>query len=376
MRTFKNNIYISNLEELPTIIKESYLNQTVIVMSAQSSKRYGLDVFLKELDKKQNIVWISSFSSNPTQQDIQNSLTQIGDFHFQQILAIGGGSAIDLSKGILALYPENHPVTMQVPTIEEITKSITEKNYISKSTSLSLIAIPTTAGTGSEVTSWATIWDVNASAKYSIDAPWLTPKIVYLIPELTYTLSPRLTLSTGLDALAHAMEAYWAKATNPTVKTLALDAVQAIVKYLPIAVADPSNKEARVQLLLASCTSGLAFSQTRTTACHSISYPLTYLYHIEHGFAVAMTLAQVAELNKKAVPDLERLLDCFSSYNGIDTWLDTVCNGIVKLRLSEWGISETDIPTIVEHSFTKGRMDNNPVALTSEDISSILKRII
>lgn len=376
MRTFKSNIYISNPEELTTIIKESYSRQTVIVMSIQSSKRYGLDSLLKELEEAQNIVWISSFSSNPTQQDIQNSLIQIGSFYFQQILAIGGGSAIDLSKGILALYPENTPTAMPVPTIEEITKAITEKSYTSKTTSLSLIAIPTTAGTGSEVTSWATIWDVNASAKYSIDAPWLTPKTVYLIPELTYTLSPKLTLSTGLDALAHAMEAYWAKATNSTVKTLSLDAVQAIVKYLPIAVADPSNNEAREQLLLASCTSGLAFSQTRTTACHSISYPLTYLYHVEHGFAVAMTLAQVAKINKKVVPDLERLLDCFSSYNGIDAWMNTVCNGIVTLRLANWDISEADIPTIVQHSFTKGRMDNNPVALTPEDVTCILKYVL
>ena len=376
MRVFKNNIYISNQKELTTIIKESYSEQTVIVMSAQSSKRYGLDALLKELAEAQNIVWITSFSSNPTQQDIQNSLMQIGDFPFQQILAIGGGSAIDLSKGILALYPEKLPIIMQVPTIEEITKTITEKSYTSKTTSLSLTAIPTTAGTGSEVTSWATIWDVNVSAKYSIDAPWLTPKTVYLIPELTYTLSPKLTLSTGLDALAHAMEAYWAKVTNPTVKNLALDAVQAIVKYLPIAIDDPSNKEAREQMLLASCTSGLAFSQTRTTACHSISYPLTYLYHVEHGFAVAMTLAQVAEINKRAVPDMERLLDCFSAYNGIDAWINAVCNGVVKLRLSEWDISEADIPNIVEHSFTKGRMDNNPVALTPEDVSNILIQVL
>lgn len=376
MRTFKKNIYISDPEELTTIIKEYYSEQTVIVMSAQSSKRYGFDSFLSQWAKSKNIVWISSFSANPTQKDIQSSLIQIGDFHFQQILAIGGGSAIDLSKGILALYPENLLSTMQVPTIEEITKTITEKSYLSKRTSLSLIAIPTTAGTGSEVTSWATIWDVNASAKYSINAPWLTPKTVFLIPELTYTLSPKLTLSTGLDALAHAMEAYWAKATNPTVKNLALDAVQAIVKYLPITVADPANQEAREQLLLASCTSGLAFSQTRTTACHSISYPLTYLYHVEHGFAVAMTLAEVAEINKRIVPDMERLLDCFSAYDGIDAWINTVCNGIVTLRLSQWGISEADIPTIVEHSFTKGRMDNNPVTLTPEEITCMLKQVL
>lgn len=375
MRKFKDHIFICDKSELYTLLQESFFQQSVIVMSEQSSRRYGFDSLLKQLSKQNGIIWISSFSPNPTQADLKKSLEQIGSFPFHHILAIGGGSAIDLAKGILALYKKKESHT-EIPSLKAITKYIIEKNYVDNSSLISFTAVPTTAGTGSEVTSWATFWDVNSAAKYSIDAPWLVPESVYLVPELTETLPKRLTASTGLDALSHAMEAYWAKATNPAVKGLSLEAVKKIIYYLPLAVTDSTEPNVREELLLAACTSGLAFSQTRTTACHSISYPLTYLYHIEHGFAVALTLPQIAAINQQAVPDIEQLLHCFVTYGGISPWLQTVCRGITPLRLSSWGITEADIPKIVEHAFTKGRMDNNPVPLTKQDVTQILLRCL
>ena len=117
---------------------------------------------------------------------------------------------------------------------------------------------------------------------------------------------------------------------------------------------------------------GLAFSQTRTTACHSISYPMTMLYGVPHGLAAAMTLAQVAEKNRGHFENDGELFAVFAPYGGIQHWLDTVCGGVVSLRLSGFGIAPDQIETLAEHSFTGGRMDNNPVDLTGEDVRTIL----
>ena len=121
---------------------------------------------------------------------------------------------------------------------------------------------------------------------------------------------------------------------------------------------------------------GLAFSQTRTTACHSISYPLTMLYGVPHGFAVAMTLDAVAEINKGNFKNSDEILSLFNQFGSIKKWIDKVCEDVVDLRLSSFGITEKDLPTIVRNAFTGGRMDNNPVDLSNEDVLGILKSIM
>lgn len=376
MNTFKDHIFIAEQAELIPLILKSYSHKSVIIVSQSASQRFGINLLLHSLDEQNSIRWISSFSSNPTQEDIKKCLNTIGTFSFDKILAIGGGSAIDLSKAIIALHQSYINSPKLELSIEEITKCITQKTYLTYSSSITISAIPTTAGTGSEVTAWATIWDINKAAKYSIEAPYLVPETVFLIPELTCTLPIKTTLATSLDALSHAMEAYWARSTSSEVKQNALTAVQIITSNLPLVIKDPNNIQLREQLLIASCIAGLAFAQTKTTACHSISYPLTYLYGIEHGFAVAMTLPQIATINKREVPDIELLLKCFYPYGTMDTWLSFVCEPIVDLHLSNWGITESDIPCIAKHAFTKGRMDNNPVALTEKEVTNILYNIL
>ena len=366
-------ILFSKKEKIIDIITSLCVGNVVLVMSKPSVHRYELMNLVEnlELNCKRlngNFIWINDIKSNPTQEEVISALKLIGNNKIDIIVSIGGGSAIDLAKAISAF---NNPQYNSRYTIEEITEVIFKKEF--NDNFIDIVAIPTTAGTGSEVTEWATIWDITKNQKYSIDNPKIKPKIAIIVPELTLSMSKIMTISTGLDAISQAIEAYWSKHTNPIVQEIAFRAIELILINLRKAVDNPNDKLARENLCTASLLSGIAFSKTRTTACHSISYPLTILYGIPHGLAVAMTLDSVSKINKGNFPNCEKLFDLLHRYGGIKAWIEVVCDGIVKLRLSEFGIKEDDFSIIADKSFTNGRMDNNPVSLSMDDVINILK---
>jgi alcohol dehydrogenase class IV len=148
-----------------------------------------------------------------------------------------------------------------------------------------------------------------------------------------------------------------------------------IHEYLPLALKDGQDLKAREEMQTGALLAGLAFSRTGTTACHSISYPITALFGVEHGFAVALTLVQVAKRNIVAV-DCKKLFDAVGSLEYLRTWLDRLCANIQPLRLSALGIVADDIPLIVKRAFTIGRMDNNPVIFSEADVTNILSEVI
>ena len=279
------------------------------------------------------------------------------------IIAIGGGSSIDLAKAISALYDYKN---------EDILELIKNKDYLSNVNYIPVIAVPTTAGTGSECTKWATIWDFDNCKKYSVDADFLYPIESWLVPELTITMDENMTLATGLDALAHAMESYWSVPSNAYTRILARNSILIIRKYLPLALNDLDNLEFRRQMLMGSFFAGLAFSNTRTTACHSISYPLTMMFGINHGFAAAITLVEVLKRNWPFVKEKELFLDAWQSKDleGIENWFNNISQE--KLKLSNFGVKKEDIPNIVEEATTGGRMDNNPIVFNKTEINNIL----
>lgn len=349
----------------------------VLVMSESSALRWGMISFIDKLQSKCETLngmlnWIKSVPANPTQEDIIKSLQQIGDKKIDIIIAFGGGSSIDLSKGISAFYSIEKNGNYSV---EEITDSIKNKKY-KDGNFIDIIALPSTAGTGSEVTQWATIWDKNKIGKFSIDDPMLKPKMAIIVPELTLSMPDNMTLTTGLDALCQAIEAYWSKHTTPVVQEISYRAVELVIHNLRKAVELPDDIVVREKLCKASVLAGLAFSQTRTTACHSISYPLTMLYGVPHGLAASITLNAVGKINKGYFPNDEEIFMLFDKYRGIKNWIDMVCDGVINMRLSSFGITEKDIPTIVDNAFTGGRMDNNPVDLSRSDVIKILLSVL
>jgi alcohol dehydrogenase class IV len=343
-----------------------------LILSESAVSRWELQPFINEMRENHAVKRIKNCPANPTQADVLHGLRTLDDFRPDCFVAVGGGSVIDLAKALGAFWNADKNKNY---TVEEITDGLVRKTYAANAPYIDIIAVPTTAGTGAELTQWGTIWDVGKNRKFSADAVGLKPKLALICPELTQTLPKRLTLSTALDALSHAVEAFWSKHTNPLVKELSKHAAALCVEHLKPALQDPVNIVHREYLCRASVLSALAFSQTKTTACHSISYPLTYMFGIEHGFAAAMTLAEVYETNRPATKDMRDLDEIFVPHGGIRKWIDDVTDGIVRLRLKDFGITEKDIAPIVKNAFTAGRMDNNPVDLDENAVSRLLESV-
>lgn len=366
-------ISFSNMEGLHELLTSVDHNmKTVVVADAFTTDLWNISDDIKAGINAGNIAWVDKCPPNPTQEDVVRALDIVGDLNPTQIIAIGGGSTIDVGKAISAFY---YMFKGKKVTIDMITEALETASYKKTHQFIDIIAIPSTAGTGSEVTRFATIWDIGNKAKYSIDTAENYPKIAMIVPELTLTLPQRGTLSTGIDALSHAVEAFWAKPTTYLVKDVAIRAIDLIMDYLPKTLADPQNLELRTGMLRGALLAGIAFSQTRTTACHSMGYPLTMQYGVEHGFACALTLDAVSKINREKTVFADMLFDTFDKYGGLQNWLDNTSKGIVEMRLSYFGIPKEGIDALVKDTFTKGRMDNNPVDISEEQVKEILLSI-
>jgi phosphonate metabolism-associated iron-containing alcohol dehydrogenase len=311
--------------------------------------------------------------SNPDIRDLYKMKQVIGTFDFQFIIAIGGGSVMDAAKALSALkyIPDS--------SIQEIRKTIADHRYENNEEVVPWIGIPTTSGTGSEVTCWATVWDGELDKKYSISAINLYAKACVILPELTLTAPVKVSVHTALDAICHATEAYWSVRTNPISRLYALEAIRRIRTYLPKLKDNLHVYDIRKQLALGSHFAGMAFSNTKTTACHSISYPLTLLFGIEHGLAASLTLGAVLRLNHSAIVEVDQLLKAFevTAVDGVERFLVDIYEQYdLNYKLRDYEVYQEHVPEIVKGAFTKGRMDNNPVKLTEEDITEILVSLI
>ena len=238
------------------------------------------------------------------------------------------------------------------------------------------IGIPTTAGTGSEVTCWATVWDSEHNKKYSVDTQDNYAYAAVIDPVLASSMPVKLAVSSALDAVCHAAESYWAKANNTVSRAAALAAIKIIMENIDGLLC--GKEEAHDAMAQGSMLAGLAFSNTRTTACHSISYPLTMKYHIPHGVAVSMLLAPVMRLNQPYIKNRKELFGAFGVEN-VSELSEKVTVILEKsgspAKLSQWGANESDFEELVAHSMTKGRADNNPAELTAVNVEEILRSV-
>ncbi len=373
--TFYNPVKITQMD-LPTLrarLAPGFGCRRVGVLASRRAVReHGLADALKALGTACDVVWIDDTPGNPTFDSVAAALARFGAEKPQRLIAIGGGSAIDTAKALSALAEERWPLDAQ-----QVRACIAGKGYLRGDTGIAITAVPTTAGSGAELTMWGTLWDPQALKKYSVEAPWLFPREAWLVPELTATMPPRLTLSTGLDALTHAVEAWWSVKSNPVVRALAADAIEHITAALPQALARPDDLDARARMMHGALFAAMAFSNTRTAACHALSYPLTMRFGIEHGFAVALTLPQMLCINWPAMADQPALLRAFGvgGPQDIGVWLDGLCAGIQPLRLSAFGVDAAAAAAALAGELAPERMGNNPVPLNAGDVERILQAI-
>ena len=227
---------------------------------------------------------------NPRDQDCEAGGDEARRFGADLIVAVGGGSVIDSAKAIALLQTHEGPLSSYEGR-GKVTHAVTPQ-----------VAIPTTAGTGSEVTRSAVITDTKRKFKMSVNDVLLVPSLALVDSETTYSLPPGLTASTGMDALVHAIEAYTCLQANPLSDAMALAAIEKLYPALPIAVKDGSNKQARDALMVGSLMAGIAFSHADVGAVHCLAEAIGSLYDTPHGVANSMFLPVVTAYNAGADP--------------------------------------------------------------------------
>lgn len=359
VEVIQSNNWVKSLQLQQDKLK---IQRSLIITSRGNVDRLELESLFPE----SNIY--SGVMPNPTVASCQNAIEHcLTHNSFDGIIALGGGSAMDTAKCVMAAFNTGtHNLTKLLNTDPQYRDHIPS------------IFIPTTHGTASEVTAWGTVWDMEAKKKYSLSHKTLYPSAAILDPELCLTLPLDISLITTLDALSHSFEAIWNKNRTARSTKYAIEAITAILANADHLKTSPNNLEIRAALLNASTTAGLAFSQTRTAAAHSISYPLTIYYQIPHGIAASISLIPLLEINApKIFPDLKSLYvqAQLSDLGQLQERILSIPDDRLKFRLRDWGIKRDDLNWLATHCFTTGRMDNNIIDLSIEGIQDILMEI-
>jgi phosphonate metabolism-associated iron-containing alcohol dehydrogenase len=269
------------------------------------------------------------------------------------LIAVGGGSVLDTAKALMVGTADG--------SFEALVALLATGKPFTPHRIKPLIAIPTTAGTGSEVTPWATIWDRGAGKKYSLHLAETWAEAALVDPTLTLSLPAGPTLAAGLDALSHALESIWNINANPVSDTHAVSAARVVLATLPALIADLGNLELRRRMSLAALQAGLAFSNTKTALAHSISYDMTLRHGLPHGIACSFTLPLVlaralgtdagrddvlGRIFDGALPDAPARLTGFLEGLGVST------------RFETYGVSETQAASMIESALDGARGKN------------------
>lgn len=309
----------------------------------------------------------SGITSEPTISVFERSLASAREQRATCVLGIGGGSALDVAKLVAAFVSSKQPLEDAIGI-----------GRLGKRT-CHLVCMPSTAGTGSEVSPNAVLLDEVAHAKRAVISEYLVPDASFVDPELSRTVPAALTASTGLDALAHSLEAYTSKFAHPVVDVYALEGITLCGRYLRRVVEDPNDMDAREGMALASLYGGFCLGPVNTAGAHALAYPLGSECGIPHGLSVAMLLPHIFEFNSIASPgrhaQVVRSLCDISSVTERDgarviTELATACG--LKLNPADHGVPRELIPTLAASAMQVTRLlNNNPRPVTLRDCVQI-----
>lgn len=317
-----------------------------------------------------------AIAGEPTVVMCENALAAGRNFQPDVVLGIGGGSVLDTAKFLAALMHEIKPVEEFFGLNKLPPRGVR------------LVCLPTTSGTGSEVSPNAILLDEDEHQKKAAVSPYLVPDAAYLDPVLTCSMPPAITASTGMDALIHCIEAYANLNAHPTVDIYALEGIRLVWRHLRHAVEQGQNMDARSGMILASLYGGLCLGPVNTAAVHALSYPLGGEFHIPHGVANAVLLPHVLEFNLQAMP--ERYARIAEALGAIPRPIDmeTARQGLENLRelsraigipevLSYPGITFAAIPRLAASAMTVTRLlKNNPRPMMQDDAVAIYNAAI
>ncbi len=332
------------------------------------------EVISKIKNRINNIVVFSDFSGNPFGENVEEGVKEFKKNNCDGVIAFGGGSGLDVGKAIAFMSAQTRPI-WDFEDIGDYWKRANNENIPP------IIAIPTTAGTGSETGRASAIINKETGVKKIIFHPKFLPSIVILDPILTKDLSPRLTGATGMDALAHNLEAFCAPGFHPMADGIAIEGMKLIKKSLLNAVHNGNDLDARSDLLAAASMGSTAF-QKGLGAIHSLSHPLNAKFNIHHGLSNAIFMPYVLTFNREAIE--ERIisicdyLNLSKSFNSFLEWiLDLRKELEIPHKLSDViDINKLDIDELSEMALNDPSTASNPKTLTISDMKIIYKNSI
>lgn len=300
------------------------------------------------------VIQITDVTPNPDMASLAQQAARIAGLPVgpEVLVAIGGGSVIDSAK-VFAVSAHHG--------FDAIRSSLEMGNTSGLSQAMPIIAVPTTAGTGSEVTPWGTAWDKDRAAKYSLALPSLFPETAIVDPVLMASMPRSLTISTAFDALSHALESIWNKNANPVSARFAVAAAREILGALPELATDLHNLELRSRIARAALFAGLAFSNTKTAIAHSLSYPITLRHGVVHGVACSFTLPLIMRSLAGAGAACEEVLaEIFDSglLQGADR-LEAFLNGLgVATDPGAYGVTADSWDDLIDGALRNERGQN------------------
>ena len=371
----------SIIPALQRIIKNDLYNNILIVTQKGLAKKLNILDKIKKCFSLKRIFVFDEVIENPRIETIKKGIKFAKSKDINLVIGIGGGSVLDTAKTI-ALFLNNSGNLLDYL----LGKSVIKKE------SVTMVAIPTTAGTGSEATKYAVInySKNNKVFKKTLEHKFLIPNFVILNPSLLLTLNHFRTATTGLDALSHAIEAYWSINSNKESDPYSQECIQLIMNYLKKSCDQLDNLRYRKKMLLASNLGGKAINITKTTIVHSVSYPITNYFNIPHGLACALTLPSFLKFNagitkktcndKRGIKFVKRRINNLCKFLGVNNVnaaykkLNDLIKGIdLKLKLRENNIDNIEL--IIREGFTPERARNNPRIVTTKDLKNILSNI-
>ncbi|MFJ5760645.1 iron-containing alcohol dehydrogenase [Neobacillus sp. NPDC093182] len=364
-----NKLLDLNVQKVLIVSDSGLKNLGIIDGIADSLRVGGVEPFI-----------FAEVEPNPTMEAVHQGRKVYFQHNCTGIVAIGGGSSLDAAKAI-AVASVNEGDVNQYGRGKKTIKGPLPPT----------IMIPTTAGTGSEVTNVAVITDTRQKRKFVLASTYLIPTCAFVDPVMTYSLPPKLIAATGMDALVHSIESYVNNRAQPISDALALEAIKMLRKYLPKSYADPTNEEAKAQVLLASTIAGLSFSMSGTALVHSLSHPMTAWFEVPHGLANAIILPYVMEFN--LIANYEKYAEVaylfeeetrnLSVYKAAEKLVDHLKNFARKLDIPENFnyLSEVIDEEVIE-GLTRDAMDdrgtfpNNPRKPSKEEVRALYQQLL
>jgi len=323
-----------------------------------ATKTPVLDVTLGALAGR-GIKTFARVEENPSLATVEEGAAEARAFKAQLILGLGGGSPMDAAKGMAMLAVNAGPLSRYLGGVPL------------ENAPLPVIAIPTTSGTGSEVTPYAVFTDKDGGNKIGYGHPGIFPIIALMDPELTYSMPTVVVINTGLDVLAHAVEAYLSTGSFPLNDALALHAVDVVLAHL--GRASLKDKEAMDQMAAAAAVAGAAIAHASTILPHIMGYPLTVFHGVAHGRASAVMMVHVLDAlrAKSTCPvKVKTIDDLFAPHGGPDGFLQGLG---VSLKLSEYGVRDDEIALYAQKTIVKGDIKITPAAITAESLEKIYR---